>query len=152
MTDRAVSTVVNYVAALGVMSVLVTGLVMAGGDYVQDQRQQTARAELEVIGQKVSGDLSAAARLARAGDTRSVVIERQFPETVSGQSYTIELTSTGSGEPQLRLQTDSPTVLVAVPVALTEDGSSPVGFASATISGGNVEIVYDSSTDTVTIR
>lgn len=146
MTRRGVSTVVGYVISLGIMSVLITGLVLATGTYVETQREQTASAELEVIGQRLSGDLSAAARLGAAGSTtNTVTIRRNFPETVAGLRYTVELS--GGPNPELTLTTDSPDIEVVVEVALTDDDTSgthdDIEAQRSTVSGGEITVSYD---------
>jgi len=95
MTDRAVSSTLNYVLSLGIMAVLVTGLLSAGGGFVEDRQEEVIRSELEVIGQQVASDVQRADRLVTAGDdNREVTLAQSLPERISGTGYRISLETT----------------------------------------------------------
>ena len=147
MTDRGVSTVVGYIATLGVTAILITGLLIAGGTFVEDQRQTTVREELKVIGQRLSGDVSAADRIGHVGTDSDASIRRTLPSNVAGTPYTIRLTDSG-GDPRLVLVSENPAVTVSVPIALQE-GTDVV---DAAIAPGDVVVEFDATPDEVTIR
>jgi hypothetical protein len=133
---RGVSTAIGYVLTLSVATLLIGGLLIGLGSFVDDQRTGTARDELRVIGQQVASDLSAADRLARVGSPSTVRIHRQLPETVTGSTYRIEVVA---GDPvRLELRTTSPEVSVELTVHLTRavDGSD--------LAGGDVVVRLDS--------
>jgi hypothetical protein len=96
MTDqRAVSTTLNYALSLSLATLLITGLLVAGGDFVQDQRERTVRTELRVIGQQISADIATVDRLVQtkeSGSLGTVELERQLPETVSDTTYSVDIT------------------------------------------------------------
>lgn len=134
-SQRAVSTPVSYVLALGIMTLLITGVIIAAGGVLEGQNRATVQDELEVIGQQLAGDISAADRLVRAGGTSSTVhVSHDFPTRVTGQDYTVEVVS---GTPvAITLATDEPEVVVTVKV-WTE---TPV--TGTTFNGGHVTIEY----------
>lgn len=136
--DRGVSTTIGYALTLGVASLLVTGLLIAGGGFLQDQRQRTTETELEVIGEQISADLSSADRLSGSG-VETVSITRNLPDRVTGSAYTV--TMTNSPQSHLVLTSADPHFTVRVDVAVHEvDRVVPTS-----IDGGNIEVTYDSS-------
>lgn len=141
--DRAVSTVIGYILTLGITAILITGLLTAGGDFVADQRHGTIRDELQVLGQQLASDLSAADRLVRAGGTEVSVTRSLSPE-VTGVAYrvTVEDTSSGANVVDITLQTENPDISVTVGVYVTTDvGGS--GGGTVTRTGGDVVVVLN---------
>lgn len=137
MTDRAISTTVGYVITLGITSLLVSGLLIAGGGFVQDTRQGTVQDELEVIGQQLAADIASADRLAGAGGPNAEVrIERELPDTVTGRTYSVSVTDSTSGpsEVTLTLSTEDPDVSVDVSLYVQRD------VATGDLQGGDVVI------------
>lgn len=136
--DRAVSTVLSFVLTLGISSLLIVGLLVSTGGFVDDQRQGTVRDELNVIGQQIAADIASADRLVQNGGT-DVTISRPFPNEVTGVSYRIRITASGSVA-TIKLSTSQPSVTVqaSVRTQTTVDGGT-------TLSGGDVQIVYTGS-------
>jgi len=112
--DRAVSSTLNYVLSLAIASLLVTGLLIAGGTFVEDRQTEVIRSELGVIGQQVASDINRADRLLTAGDggTR-VVINQSFPKRITGTGYDIQL---NPGDDELVLTSVDPEVRIDVHV------------------------------------
>lgn len=141
VTDtRAVSTTVGYTLAIAITAILISGLLIAGGSFVEDQRETVLQTELRVIGQQISADIEQADRLvgASSGSSVTVTIEKQFPDRIAGSPYTVSLTS---GSPhELRLRSTSPEVVVTV--SLTTHFA---GVADSSVNGGIVVIDYDGS-------
>ncbi|PSP97779.1 hypothetical protein BRC89_10230 [Halobacteriales archaeon QS_4_70_19] len=136
--DRAVSTTIGYALTLGVASLLITGLLIAGGGFLQDQREGTTRTELAVIGEQVSADLSSADRLNYSG-VDSIRIQRNLPQRVTGSAYTIELNT--ATQSHLVLRSAEPEVVVRVDVATRTD------LRAGSIGGGSIQVTYDPTTD-----
>lgn len=134
---RAVSTTLGYAMTLGIATLLIAGLVAAGGTYVENQREQVIRSELRVIGEQVSSDVSGVDRLARTEGTDSVVVSRQLPHDVAGTTYTIEVVDAGTANRHLELTTSDPDVTVKV------DLEVETTLVGGSVGGGAVEITYD---------
>lgn len=140
--DRAVSTTVGYVTSLGVMAILITGLLVAGGDFVGDQRETTVRTEMQIVGQQVAADLAAADRLADEGSATTLDLSRSYPDRMTGATYTIRVEDIAPGDPndsrqRLVVESDDPEVVVEV----TFDTQTPVVVdGGGTIRGGDVRI------------
>lgn len=135
--SRGVSTTVGYVLNLGVATILVTTLLLSAGTLVEDQRQSAARTELRVVGERVSADLGAADRLARASDDGRVRLTVRVPTRVVGTTYEIRLNE--SGNQRVVLTAENPDVQVSVPF------ESRTNVPAANHSGGDFVLVYDGS-------
>lgn len=124
MTDRGTSTTLSYVLTLAIAAVLVTGLITAGGSFVEDRREQVIREELRVIGEHVAGNLEAVDRYATASDDlNEAQINQTLPRQVTGARYEVRL-QPNSGDPHLWLNTSRPEVSVQVNVTAQNDVTS----------------------------
>lgn len=137
---RGVSVTVNYALNLAIATMLVSGLLFAVGNTVQNRQEATIRAELEVVGQRLAADLQAADRMARAGGNDSRVrIETPLPATAATTNYRIALNTTASPA-VIHLTTSDPRVEVTVRVWT----ATPI--ADSEIPGGDAVVVFDGST------
>ncbi|WP_224269567.1 DUF7266 family protein [Haloprofundus salinisoli] len=137
-TDRAVSTTLSYVLALGITGILISGLLVAGGGLVEDQRDRTLENELRVVGQQLAADLETADALVRSAPSGRVRLARQLPPRVVGSSYVVEIADEdGDGDTEMiHLSTSNPDVTVSVSFA------TRTTVAADSVSGGDVRIVY----------
>lgn len=142
--DRAVSTTVGYALTLGVAALLITGLLIAGGGFLEDQREATTETQLEVIGEQVSADISSADRLS-ASDADEVNITRNLPDSVTGSQYTISVRT--SPQTHLELRSVDPEVTVRVDVAVQE-----ASLVATDIGGGNIQVSYNRTSDELVLR
>jgi len=114
MNDRAVSSTLNYVLSLSIATLLVTGLLLAGGTFVEDRQEQVIRSELRVIGQQVASDINRADRLLSAGNGATrVTIRQSFPEQITGTGYDIRV---NPGDNELVLRSEDPAVRAEIRV------------------------------------
>jgi hypothetical protein len=140
MNDRAVSSTLNYVLSLAIAALLVTGLLIASGGFVENRQEEVVRSELRVIGQQVAADIARADRLVAASDdpaSATVNVTQQFPDRLTGTTYRITLVE--QANPELVLRSTSPEVTVTVDVQnrTTVDESS--------VDGGTIVVAYDGS-------
>lgn len=133
--NRGVSTVLGYVLTVGISSLLIIGLLVATGGFVDTQRQETVRDEMEVLAQQLAGDLSAADRMVAVGGS-DVTIRRELPSEITGNTYQVSVQSTG-GTTDIILTTNNPDVQVSVTVRTR----TTVG--DSTVTGGPLVITYD---------
>jgi len=145
--DRAVSPVVGYVLTLGITALLVSGLIIATGGFVDDQRERTTRSELRVLGQQVSSDIAAVDRLNRTGGAEEVVLERDLPDQVVSSEYTIRIEDGTGGptDPYIELSTAQPAVTVQVGIASETD------IVTSALGGGEIEVRYRKSSDDIRV-
>jgi hypothetical protein len=140
MNDRAVSSTLNYVLSLAIAALLVTGLLIASGSFVEDRQEQVIRSELRVIGQQVASDIARADRLVTASDdpaNATVSVDQQFPDRITGTTY--RLTLVEQEDPELVLTTTSPDVEVTV------DVQNRTSVSESSVDGGTVVVTYDGS-------
>jgi len=144
--SRGVSTTLGYVLALGITAVLVTGLLVAGGSFLDDQRDRVVREELQVIGQQMVSGVEAADRLAVAGSSdAAVAISIRLPARVAESGYSVELVPDGGGT-AVQLTADNPDVTVTAGFVVrtaVDTGDS--------VRGGDV-VVYVTDADALAIR
>jgi len=142
--SRAVSTTLGYVLSLAIATLLITGLIIAGGGYVDTQREQVIRDELTVVGQQLAADVERADRLVRAGEAPLTVrVNKTFSDRVTGSSYRVSFDPSASA---IVLETNRPAVSVRVGV-VTE-----TALGDSTADGGPVQIRYDDGDDHLEVR
>lgn len=143
---RGTSITLSYVLMFGMSTILVTGLVIAGGGFVENQREQVIRQEMTVIGNQLAGNIEQADRLTLASDENDpvVYINETFQQDVTGSTYDVELVD--GSPPQLVLNSTRPAVSVRVNVTVRTD------VADSQADGGEISAVYDDSQDALVIR
>lgn len=137
--DRGVSVSVGYVLNLAVASLLLAGLFIAGGSFVEGEREQAVHGELTVVGERVVADLMTVDRLAAGSDhPDDLVVERnaEFPARVSGSSYTVTVDPSAE---VVALEHPRSDVTVEVPFRASSD------VEATTVSGGNLEIRWNAT-------
>jgi hypothetical protein len=140
--ERAVSTPLGYILTLAITTVLVSGLLIAMGGFVDGQRERVVRSELEVVGEQVAADVSAADRLVVAGGADTTVRAAfRLPARVGGSQYTVDVVADG-GAYAVRLASVDPDVTVEVGF----DSETSVR-TSTPVAGGNVVVVYADGPD-----
>jgi hypothetical protein len=140
MTDRrGVSFTLNYVLTLGIAALLVTGLIVAAGDYVGSQRESVVRSELEVVGHQLAAALEQADRLVRAGDTEELRLNHTAPAEIAQSTYTVEV-DPGSPESDLHLNATE------LDVTVTVEAETTTSLAATAVEGGSVTIEYNTTT------
>lgn len=141
--ERAVSTTLAYTLTLSITAVLVSGLLIAGGGLIEDQRQAITRDELTVSGQQLAGGLEDADRLAGAAEDGTVKVGIWLPADVgAGGEYSLRLVNHPT-------DADQPARGTVVVDAESVDVSRNVSFrteypvANKTLPGGPVTIVVE---------
>ncbi|QSG05906.1 DUF7266 family protein [Halapricum desulfuricans] len=130
--DRAVSTTVNYVLGLSITFLLITGLFLAGGNFVQDQRETSIETELQVVAEQLAADVESADQLVQTTENGTVVVERSVPSRVSGTGYTIAVE--GGSDPRLVLTSNDPEIEV------TAQFSNRTAVQPTRITGGPIQV------------
>lgn len=139
--DRAVSTAFGYVLLLAVATLLVSGLLLATGSFVDGQRERTTREGLSIAGQQAGGAIESADRLVGAADggPDTLVVEQRLPRRVAGAGYTIAVNVTGT-DAELELSPATPGARPADTVTIPLSNRTAV--AETTVQGGRIEVVY----------
>lgn len=142
--DRGLSYTLNYVFGMAIAALLVSGLIVAGGTFVDERRTDVVRGELRVIGNHLAANIEQADRMVVASENADTVsINRTFPERATGTTYSVEL-----DPPNDRLVLSTTSLDVEVTVSLETE----TDLGQSTVNGGSVAVVYDSSADELVIR
>lgn len=142
--QRAASITLNYVLAIAISTLLVTGLLVAGGNFVDSEQDSVVRNELSVVGQRLAADVERLDRMVAAGDSVSAArINRSLPTAAVGERYDVELDA--SSDPELLLTADGVDVSVSVPI------SNRTAVANSSVRSGSVAVVYNSTTEMIKI-
>ena len=133
--DRGVSTILGYSLNLVVATLVVTGVLIAAGSLVESQRDQAARAELNVVGERLVADLETADRLARSADDGHVTVDTRLPTRIAGSPYDVAIV-TESGEARAVLSIESTASDVVVPI------NNETAIRASTHRGGDLTITW----------
>jgi hypothetical protein len=141
---RGTSTTLSYVFTLAIVALLMSGLLIAGGNFVEDQRQLVIDQELRVIGHQVASNVEKADRLANASlGSTTIQVNQTFPNQVTGSTYQIDLQA--DSDAAVVLTSTRPEVEVTVPLRNATD------LQASSVDGGLVSVQYDESSDTLVI-
>jgi hypothetical protein len=132
MDNRGVASSLNYILGLGIATVLVVGLLIAGGNLIADQREQVVRNELSVLGQQTVNDISTADRF--VSESGNVTISRDLPKTVAGEHYRITIVQDAVVTNKYTLYLNSSRTDVSV----TVDFISETPVTEASVDGGTI--------------
>lgn len=140
MGERATTVTVSYVITLGISAVLISGLVMAGGNVLEDQREEASRTGLRVIGQQLASDIATVDRLVAAGSDVDARLVSDLPARVAGESYVVEIRPhpTLSNVAVITLTARESGVVVEVNVRHRTPIRTPTR-----VSGGQLVLEYD---------
>lgn len=146
--ERGVSATLSYVLILTIVTMLISGLFMAGSGFVESQQDRAIRSEFDVLGNRLASDIAAADRMVRTG-AETVKIEEDLPQSVANTPYRITVEDDGAigGQHDVTLTytTSSPSINVSV----TLRTGTPV--AETTAPGGDVVIEYDEAANEVVV-
>ncbi|WP_318569834.1 DUF7266 family protein [Salinigranum marinum] len=135
--DRAVSTALGYVLSLAIASILISGLMLAAGGFVEGQREEVIRSELEVVGETLVADVEGADRLASAVDGQ-VRVKSTLPRRVGSSAYIIAIEDGAvPGDTVYRISLSAASVDVSVTLRLVTN--TPVRLGS--VEGGELVVV-----------
>ncbi|ELZ44748.1 hypothetical protein C463_07327 [Halorubrum californiense DSM 19288] len=144
-TDRAVSVTVGYVMTLAISTLLLSGLFVAGGSFVETQRERAAQGELTVVGERIAADLGTVDRLvASAESPENLTANRSvtLPNRVAGTGYRVRVSANGT-EGTIALESEQTDATVEVPFRTRKN----VTVANATVDGGDLRIWWDRDAD-----
>jgi hypothetical protein len=140
--DRGVSTTVDYVLALAITSVVVSGLLIAGGGTVADERERVTTDELEVLGGQLAAGFLDADNLASTDGAERAAVRVTLTDRAAGSSYTIQVRNPPSptGNPyryDLLLESDAAGVSATVTIRTHHEA------VLTGVSGGTVVVRVD---------
>lgn len=155
--DRSVSTTLSYVLTLAITTVLISGLLIAGGTMVETQRERVAEQELGVTAERLATGLADADRLGDTVTGGAVRVRVWLPEQIAGSAYNIELKNetmpaakpakaTISMSSQFVDADTSLSLRTGIPIANRTIIGGPVVIEHKDVDGdGNLELVVNES-------
>lgn len=140
MNNRGVSAVLGYVLTLAIVTLLISGLFFAAGNFVETEHERAVRSELEVVGNRVAADIAAVDRLAlAAGSNGEAELLTDLPPLVAGKSYTIAISPVPDTDTVYFINLTAHDLDVEVEVRVKSN--TPV--VERTVSGGNIRVVFN---------
>lgn len=144
------STAVGYVLSLAITALLISGLLIAGGNYLDNERDRVARDQLDVLGEQVAGGVENTDRMAGGAAGSPVAFVRvTLPSRIAGSQYRITVdNTTGAMAPdrpyayELVLEATSPDITAER--RLTVRTHHPM--IEGTVAGGDVVVGYHDET------
>lgn len=140
MNNRGVSAVLGYVLTLAIVTLLISGLFFAAGNFVENEHDRAVRSELEVVGNRVAADIAAVDRLAlAAGPNGEAELLTDLPPLVAGKSYNIAISPVPGTNTVYFINLTAHDLDVEVEVRVKSN--TPV--VERTVSGGNIRVVFN---------
>jgi hypothetical protein len=139
--ERGVSTTLGYTMTLAITAILMSGLLIAGGTLVDEQRERVAEDELSVSAEQLAGGLTDADQLAGTISGGEVKIKVWLPNLIAGGPYTVELENhpTSPDQPaEGTIRAEAQEVDVTTELSLR----TGVPVANKTVVGGPVVISH----------
>ena len=143
-SNRAVTVTLNYILVLAITAVLVSGLLVAGGTFIENQRERVIEDEMSVIGSHIAGDIEQVDRMVRASNSTPdrAEINQSFQRTLTGTTYNIQLESNPD---RVVLESNSPGVTVSRNVTVQTSIEESSAF------GGDTSVQYNPTTGALVI-
>jgi hypothetical protein len=137
--ERGLSTTLGYSLTLTITAILITGLLIAGGTLIDDQRERIAEEELSVTVEQLASGFSDADRLASTSTDGELRVTVWLPDRIAGGQYiiTTENHSTAAGQPaSATIVAEAQAVDVTTELSLRTN----VPVANRTVDGGPLVI------------
>lgn len=140
---RGVSIPVTHAMTIGITALLLVGLMVGAGSFLDRQQKTVARGQLSDIGGDLADLVHGVDRLNETGERVNVTIEPSYPQSVAGSPYTIELRSRGGSGTNGVVVLDSSTI--ERPVRIPVSTETPIDDSSARGESPTVVIRHDDS-------
>ena len=141
------SIALTHVLTIGIATILVAMLLMAGSTMLESESERSTETALETVGERLAGDIDNVDRMAAADDVSNASLVSEQPRTVANTGYTVTVLSPddcgdrapllNDTNPCLELDASSTDVTVHVPLKIS-DGRDVEG----SVQGGSIEIEY----------
>jgi hypothetical protein len=97
--DRAVSIAVTHILTIGITTILISGLLVAGSGLLESEKDSATRSELRTIGNRMVGEMISANQSAPDQTGESIILEVNHPSQVAGNNYRVSIDDSCSGIP-----------------------------------------------------
>ncbi|MBX0284863.1 DUF7266 family protein [Haloarcula salinisoli] len=87
--SRAVSITLNYTIAIGITTLLTTGLIIGAGGLLESQQERVARQQADEIGADVLSQADRLDRIHESTASSETTVQLEYPSRLVGSTYTI---------------------------------------------------------------
>jgi len=147
--DRAVSVAVTHVLAIGIVTILLTGLLISAGNVLDNQKRSSAQEELDTVGNRLASEIASIDRTTTPGADETVRLDTDHPDRVTGSTYRVELVANDDSADCNGPLVDDPDACLVLSTSVLDDDrivpvdvSGDVSVADSSASGGQVQVVY----------
>jgi len=135
MSDRAVSVAITHALAIGITTVLLSGLFVASGTLLESQENRVGQDQLDEIGSDVATHIQTFDRLNKSGIGVNATVKPTYADQiVNNYNYVIRLVPDGSSGGSVVIEADT----------LGRDREYELDvdteFRESTVNGGTIEI------------
>lgn len=123
--SRGVTPTLTYVFAIGISTLLISGLLIGTTGFVEDERQSVVREELEIIGDRLAAEAVALDDLDGANATKRTEVPAQVADT----PYYVDVVSCPAGNACLELTSADPETAATVTVPVNNESAIRVDRA-----------------------
>ncbi len=99
MRDRAVSTAVGHVLAIGITTLLISGLLVAGSNFLASQQEISTEESLRIEGSQLASQITVVDQSIQSamneGTVENLTVVVALPDRIVGSSYTVVLSHEG---------------------------------------------------------
>ena len=132
---RAVSPAVTQALTIGISTILISGLLLGGGQYIEERQENTVRTGLQDIGSGVTSDLVRLDQFPTGSLDDDISFTSEYPSRLGDQGYRIEVES---GSP-VTIHVNS----TAESISTTIRFESQSEVCDSTVDGGTIAVAYD---------
>jgi hypothetical protein len=155
MDRRGVSSAITYALVITITLTLTAGLLFGTESLIQQNREQTAVEQMEVVEQRVATTVETTYRLAESSSPdpspERVRVTRELPDRLAGSQYHIELEDPTGDAARIEVELVEFDAATETTVRLEVEFGDP-DFSEASVNGGDIAVVYDPGDNEVTIR
>ncbi|WP_135304526.1 DUF7266 family protein [Haloarcula amylovorans] len=144
---RAVSPAITQALAIGISTILVTGLLIGGAQLVTDQRESVAREGLVDVGSGITSDLVRLDQFDTARLTSNLSFQSHYPERIAGEQYRI-VVDPGPDRTTIYVNMTSRDLSTQVRF----DNETEPGICPSIVNGGPVAVAYNATEPCLEVR
>lgn len=144
-TDRGMSIALTHILTIGITTILIAMLLMAGSTMLETETDRSTRTSLETVGERLAGEIDNVDRIANDSED-NVTLVADHPRRVANSRYSVTLLEDCSGDEAplidsgscIELSAHNTDVTVYVPLVAEKKLDT-----DASVSGGSIEIAYE---------
>ncbi|MHB9285709.1 hypothetical protein ACKVMT_01555 [Halobacteriales archaeon Cl-PHB] len=134
--SRGASIAITHALAVGITALLVSGLLVGAGNYLDQQQRTVAREQLSDVGSDVVDKINRLDGLNATGENVSVTLHPTYPRTVAAEPYLVEIRTSGPTEGTLLVRSSTLHRPLRFPVN-TSTQLNPTSLSTTGARGGS---------------